>query len=98
MTPKKAYRQLRHYDYLSCWCGIGEECHVDEYIKAIERGYAKRRSNCLYCPHRLRHHYSIEMLNEFDEVDALGAVCPRCNPSDRFDPLNDGVCLVLPFQ
>jgi hypothetical protein len=36
MTPRNIYRELRKYDYLSCWCSLAEECHVDEYIKAIE--------------------------------------------------------------
>ena len=36
ITPKKAYRELRHYDHLSCWCRPDQECHADEYIKAIE--------------------------------------------------------------
>ena len=98
MTPGKIYRKLRKYDYLSCWCSLDEECHVDEYIKAIELKYAKRREICLYCPHRLKYHYKIEMLNELDEVHAFGAACHLCNTTAPSDLHSDGLYLFLPTK
>ena len=94
VTPKKAYRELRRYDYLSCWCAEGEECHVDEYILAIRIRYAKRRAVCLYCPHRLADHFSIEIENEVGVVHAMGAACPQCNTIAPSDLYSDGLCLV----
>ena len=35
VTPERARADLAGYDFLSCWCRLDEECHVDEYIRAI---------------------------------------------------------------
>lgn len=42
MTPERARAELAEYDFLSCWCRLDQDCHVDEYIRAI------------HCEHRLR--------------------------------------------
>ena len=42
MTPERARAEHAIYGYLSCWCRLDQECHVDEYIRAI------------HCEHRLR--------------------------------------------
>ena len=42
MTPERARAELAEYEYLSCWCRLDQECHVDEYVKAI------------HCEHRPR--------------------------------------------
>ena len=42
MTPERARAELAAYDFLSCWCRLDHECHVDEYIRAI------------HCEHRMR--------------------------------------------
>ena len=38
VTPERVRAELAAYDYLSCWCRPEQECHVDEYIKAIHDG------------------------------------------------------------
>ena len=40
VTPERVRAELAVYDYLSCWCRPDQECHVDEYIRAI---YDERR-------------------------------------------------------
>ena len=35
VTPERARAELAAYDFLSCWCRLDQECHVDEYIRAI---------------------------------------------------------------
>ena len=35
VTPDTVRAELAAYDYLSCWCRPEQECHVDEYIRAI---------------------------------------------------------------
>ena len=35
MTPERARSELAAFDFLSCWCRLDQECHVDEYIWAI---------------------------------------------------------------
>lgn len=27
--------ELRQYDYLGCWCGPDDDCHVDTYLKLL---------------------------------------------------------------
>ena len=58
------------------------------------QGLIKLRS----VPIRLRNHYTIEMLNELDQVDALGAACPRCNTSENPVDFLSPLCLVLPYH
>ena len=36
VTPDTVRAELAVYDYLSCWCRPEQECHVDEYIRAIQ--------------------------------------------------------------
>ena len=99
VMPKRAPWELRHDHYISCWCAPDQECHVEECIKAIEISAARKHARCPYFSHRLRNHYTIEMLNELYQVYALGAACPRWSTSeDPFDFLSHGLCLVLPSQ
>ena len=95
ITPKKAYKKLRRYAYLSCWCGLDEECHVDEFIEAIRVRHERKGAICLHCPHRLRNHYTIKLENEAGKVDTLGAACAFCNTDDPDDPEKDALCLAL---
>ena len=37
VTPERVRAELAEYDYLSCWCKPGQECHVGEYIRAIHQ-------------------------------------------------------------
>ena len=38
VTPERVRAELTAFDYLSCWCRPDQECHVDEYIRAIHDG------------------------------------------------------------
>ena len=44
VTPERVRAELAAYDYLSCWCRPDQECHVDEYIRAI---YDERRPSAI---------------------------------------------------
>ncbi len=35
LTNRYPVEELRQYAHLSCWCKIGEPCHVDEIIKRL---------------------------------------------------------------
>ena len=35
VTPEVVRAELAQYDYLSCWCSVDEDCHVDAYIEAL---------------------------------------------------------------
>ena len=37
MTAAEYLLPLLEYDYLSCWCGLDQECHVDNLIYRLER-------------------------------------------------------------
>ena len=30
--------ELRQYDHLGCWCGLGDDCHCDTYIELLTVG------------------------------------------------------------
>lgn len=37
MTEEEYFLPLLQFDYLSCWCKLDEECHVDIILERLER-------------------------------------------------------------
>ena len=58
VTPARARAELVAYDYFSCWCRLDQECHVDEYIRAVlcthevPDSSGRRCAACNKCLHR----------------------------------------------
>ena len=73
MTPERARTELSGYDYLSCWCRLDQECHVDEYIVALHCEHevpdsvARRCSLCNEC------------LHPDIAIEGARATCPDCD-------------------
>lgn len=53
VKPADARKAMAGYRYLSCWCGLDEECHADAYILAM------------LCGHCLKWHYGDDSECEF---------------------------------
>lgn len=72
VTPERARTELAGYDFLSCWCRLDQECHVDEYIRAVHCEHRLRDVDgrcCLVCRACLHRDITIE---------GAQASCPDC--------------------
>ena len=72
VTPERARAELAAYDFLSCWCRLDQECHVDEYIRALHCEHRLRdvdSRGCLVCQACLHRDITIE---------GARATCPDC--------------------
>ena len=91
VTPDSVLQHFGGKVYLSDWCATSQQCHVDEYIEAIQIKEAeimaevrKRRFDrdalCPYCSHPAYKHYSVEDCRF--GVLYKTAYCMECNPEE----------------